>query len=76
MTESRTHGALPLVYAAGRQAGKTTMALDWVKQGVRTDGYPGWTRVLVVPTHAQLDIIRKQFWGEIKDFHHRVCRAR
>jgi hypothetical protein len=39
-----------MVMARGRQAGKTYDLRGWVKQGVETDSYPGWSRVIL--THS------------------------
>lgn len=55
-----------------RQAGKTTAAIVWVALGERTTRYPGWSRVLVVPTMRRLDHIRREWWHTLDDFSHRV----
>lgn len=34
--------------AKPRRQGKTQAAIDWVLAGQRVDGYPGWSRVLLV----------------------------
>ena len=60
------------IMIANRQAGKTTAAIRWVKEGQRWVGYPGWDRVLVVPTHQMLKHLRTRLWGEIVDFDHRI----
>lgn len=36
------------VVLGNRATGKTTELLRWVLEGERCDGYPGWTRVLIV----------------------------
>ena len=38
------------VTANGRQAGKTYALVEWVREGERTDSYPGWSRVIL--THS------------------------
>jgi len=69
------------LYVGGRASGKTQRLLDWVLQGVEADGYPGWSRVLIVPTMEQLEDMRERVrhrcvkggieWAEI-DFSHRI----
>lgn len=61
--------------AGDRQTGKTTSAIAWVSWGEQTRNYPGWSRVLVVPTIARLDDIRRQWWGRLPDLDHRVYTA-
>lgn len=34
-----------------RQEGKTTILVDWLMGGRATQGYPGWSRVIVCPTN-------------------------
>jgi hypothetical protein len=67
------------VLVGGRAAGRTTRLIEWVLDGEKAQGYPGWTRVMVVPTMRELDalrdIVHKRVgehvpWGEI-DFSHR-----
>ena len=62
--------------AADRRAGKTTQAVAWVSQGERVAGYPGWSRVLVVTFPTGWDLLRREFWGRLNDFDHRVYRLR
>lgn len=38
---------------AGEYMGKTEDLAAWVKAGVRSDVFPGWSRVAVVATHAE-----------------------
>lgn len=40
----------------GRQSGKTYALVQWVKEGVETDSYPGWSRVIL--THTIDEAIR------------------
>lgn len=47
-----------MLLAADRATGKTTQAFAWVSHGERVDGYPGWSRVLVLPTRAAFDVAR------------------
>lgn len=42
-----------------RQAGKSTDALRWVAKGTKCAGYPGWTRVLIVPSLEMEKYMRK-----------------
>jgi len=37
------------IILGGRRTGKTTKALEWLKQARRIDTYPFWDRVLLVP---------------------------
>lgn len=64
------------VLAAGRQGGKTTQVVDWLKAGERTETYPGWTRVLLVSRMSEFNRLRARYWGEIEDFDHRVYHVR
>jgi hypothetical protein len=45
-------------YISNRQEGKTQDLIDWVKQGVRTSHYPGWSRIIVVPDMEQAQRLR------------------
>lgn len=49
------------VIARPRRNGKTTEAVKWVLEGDSTDSYPFWTRVLLVPSIAAADYVRRQF---------------
>lgn len=44
----------------GRQAGKTWAAVEWVRRGKKTGQYPGWSRVLLVPTIQDAERIRRR----------------
>jgi hypothetical protein len=69
----RTEDTLTLQLLAGdRQTGKTTAAIAWLSWGEQTRTYPGWSRILVVPTLARLDYVRLGWWGRLPDFSHRV----
>ena len=59
-----------------RQEGKTTQLMDWVKDGVRVEGYPGWSRVVVVIDRQRHDRLKHQYWDEMEDFDHRVYTLR
>ena len=61
--------------AVDRRAGKTTQAFAWVSHGVRTDTYPGWSRVLVLPNLAMMEHHRVDWWPRLEDFDHRVYTA-
>jgi len=60
------------VIARPRQSGKTTDVIEWLRGGERTGGYPGWTRVMLVPTRQMVDLLRHQIWNTLEDFDHRV----
>ena len=64
------------VLVTGRQEGKTTRFMEWVKGGVKVKDYPGWSRVgVVVDERAYLDV-KRQYWGDIEDFDHRVYQIK
>lgn len=42
-----------------RLSGKTTRLVEWVMAGERAEGYPGWSRILVVPTINEVLRLRK-----------------
>lgn len=44
-----------------RRSGKTTKLALWVKEGERTDSYPGWNRVMLVPTAQEALHVRQQY---------------
>lgn len=60
------------VLIAGRQEGKTTQLMNWVKDGVMVAGYPGWSRVAIVPNRQRHDYVKSIYWNLIEDFDHRV----
>lgn len=41
-----------------RRAGKTHELLEWVKQGERTDSYPGWSRIILTHTLDEAQRLR------------------
>lgn len=47
------------IIGGGRYSGKSTRLFRWVFAGERCDGYPGWTRVLVLG-----DIHEEEYWRE------------
>jgi hypothetical protein len=49
------------VIAAARKTGKTQQAVDWVLEGERVHGYPGWSRVLLVHNLEEVVRLRDQF---------------
>ena len=57
---------------ADRRRGKTTQAFAWVSQGVPVPGYPGWSRVLLIPTLQRFWTHRRTFWSKLEDYDHRV----
>lgn len=38
------------VYVGGRGTGRTTRMISWLIDGEQTSEYPGWSRVMAVPT--------------------------
>jgi hypothetical protein len=60
------------VLLTGRGEGKTTALMDWVKGGVRVEPYPGWSRVGIVITERLYLDMKRQYWGEVEDFDHRI----
>lgn len=48
------------VIARGRRGGKTHALIAWVKQGEKTDSYPGWSRVIVTHTLQDAEYLRKK----------------
>ena len=66
-----------MAFAALRAAGKTWQAMAWVSHGERVRGYPGWSRVLVVPTIEQVQYLKDiGYWRRLEDFDHRVYSLR
>jgi hypothetical protein len=72
-------GHLTLYFGEGRGAGRTTALLEWVLEGRRCPGYPGWTRVMVVPTIQRELQLRKEIpqlvglsFQAFEDWSHRV----
>lgn len=49
------------VIAAGRKTGKTQQVVDWVLEGERVHGYPGWSRVLLVHNLEEVVRLRDQY---------------
>jgi hypothetical protein len=41
-----------------RASGKTTKLIEWVKEGVRTDSYPGWSRIILTHTMKEAQRLR------------------
>ena len=64
------------VLMTGRQEGKTTQLMAWVKGGVNVAGYPGWSRVAIVPNKERHDYVKHIYWNQIEDFDHRVYTLR
>lgn len=71
------------VFTADRLMGKTTLALKWVSHGKPAPGYPGWDRVLVLPTAKEEMFFRgeenpdtgRPWFADIEDWSHRVYDA-
>lgn len=55
-----------------RGEGKTTVLMNWIKKGERVRDYPGWSRVAVILNERSYLDLKRQYWGEIEDFDHRV----
>lgn len=51
----------------GRQQGKTHELIEWVLEGVKTDSYPNWSRVLLVHNLQEADRLRG-FHGQPLDY--------
>lgn len=49
------------IYANGRQSGKTYRLIQWVKNGKKTDSYPGWSRILLCHSLDEAQRIRTQY---------------
>ena len=49
------------VFARGRQAGKTHTLVEWVREGVETDSYPGWSRVLLTHSLDEAQRLRTRY---------------
>lgn len=66
------------IVAGGRQTGKTTKAVEWVRRGCRTHRSPGWSRVLLVSTTTEARWVCQEFKldrGQVwvaDDWRHRV----
>ena len=60
------------VLTRDRGQGKTWNAIDWLLDGRRVRGYPGWSRVLIEPNRAMFVAVRTDWWPLIEDFDHRV----
>ena len=60
------------VLTRDRGRGKTWNAIEWLLDGHRVRGYPGWSRVLVEPNRAMFMRVREDWWSQIEDFDHRV----
>ena len=46
------------IFLADRGKGKTTRLIEWVKQGERTNYYPGWSRIILVPAFHDAQRLR------------------
>jgi hypothetical protein len=49
------------IYTAGKQQGKTTHLINWVREGVKTDSYPFWDRVILTISIREADRLRKDY---------------
>jgi hypothetical protein len=49
------------IYTAGRQQGKTTYLIDWVREGIKTDSYPFWDRVILTYSIQEADRLRRKY---------------
>lgn len=52
-----------------RQNGKTSELIEWVKGGAEVPGYPGWSRVLLVSSLQQADLLRGLDHGRPLAYH-------
>lgn len=70
------------VITTGKHQGKTTALIGWVAAGKPMQGYPGWTRILLVHDRNEHNRLRRRYWWCIDDFEHRIytltdwCNAR
>lgn len=48
-----------IVTVSGRQSGKTTKMIQWLLDGHEIEEYPGWSRVIVCISHAEVVRISK-----------------
>ena len=56
----------------GRQNGKTTAAVNWVKEGTVRKEWPGWTRTLLVPDVHAAALLRRRYGldeGQVMSWH-------
>ncbi|WAL67096.1 hypothetical protein ORV05_04730 [Amycolatopsis cynarae] len=44
-----------------RRSGKTTAAVEWVKQGRKTKSFPGWSRVMITHDARTAGLVRSQY---------------
>lgn len=49
------------VIVNGRQSGKTYQLIQWVKDGEKTDSYPGWSRILLCHSLDEAQRLRTQY---------------
>ncbi len=49
-------------YIAGRQQGKTTDLITWVKGGHKVSYYPYWDRVIITSSIQEANLIRRQLY--------------
>lgn len=49
------------VIVNGRQSGKTYALVQWVREGVATDSYPGWSRVILTITINEAERLRRDY---------------
>lgn len=47
------------IIAGGRQSGKSHRLIEWLLAGEQVSGYPGWSRVVVVPDIQQEQHLKK-----------------
>jgi len=48
------------VLVSARGGGKTYRSIEWLIEGEKIDGWPGWSRVLVVPTAQRCRSLTKE----------------
>lgn len=60
------------VLVTSRHEGKTTKLMEWVSNGTAVKEYPFWSRVVIVVDLRSYNNIKRNWWGKIDDFDHRV----
>lgn len=60
---------------AERQDGKTTQLVNWLLGGEPIDKWPSWSRVLIVPTAAQMKVVADRFPLVDQELRDRGCQG-
>lgn len=55
------------IVLADRQEGKTTRLVEWLLQGHLTEPWPGWSRMLLVPTVREaVNLPEEYHWADLE----------